>query len=238
LIPAQGIFGGALDLPASAFHQLSSGIYDRFLTEVSFTQSAGLERWIVKKIQILQVTAALLAAAALCSAGPIVYNVSHSVGTDTVSGTITTDGTIGVLSYADILGWNLLLSDGTTSITLTPSSDGGQMYSGIQGSDLAATSSTLSFNYSGADNGFVLFRGINSSTSATYLWCLQQTSVGCTTGPPEEIVILPGSGQKTVNRTGTLVFGTGAASASPEPSTFGLLFGGGIAIVGYRRRRA
>jgi hypothetical protein len=42
-----------------------------------------------------------------------VYAVDHTQGAFTVTGTITTDGAIGVLSSADIVGWGLMLNSMT-----------------------------------------------------------------------------------------------------------------------------
>src|SRR5205823_6596664 len=53
---------------------------------------------------------------------PTTYNVNLSFGSSgSMIGTITTDGTQGALSVANITAWNLTLKDyGTNSTTLTP----------------------------------------------------------------------------------------------------------------------
>ena len=49
-----------------------------------------------------------------------VYNlVNQGIDPATATGTITTDGTIGVLSQSNITGLDILVSDGTNSFTLT-----------------------------------------------------------------------------------------------------------------------
>ena len=57
------------------------------------------------------------------SYSPITYNVNVSFGASgSMVGTITTDGTIGVLNTSNIVSWNLRLADSATnSTTLTPS---------------------------------------------------------------------------------------------------------------------
>jgi hypothetical protein len=47
-----------------------------------------------------------------------IYNVGQTVGSGTVTGSITTDGTIGVLSSNNILDWNLVVNDGTNTVNL------------------------------------------------------------------------------------------------------------------------
>jgi hypothetical protein len=52
------------------------------------------------------------------------YNIDRTVGAGGVTGTILTDGTTGVLDTANVLDWNLVLSDGLDTITLLgPQSD-------------------------------------------------------------------------------------------------------------------
>jgi hypothetical protein len=73
----------------------------------------------------------------------IAYSVNLAVGTDTVAGQIVTDGTIGVLGRANILGWNLILSGPGVTTDLT--SSGGQSGSLLVGGDLTATANNLFF---------------------------------------------------------------------------------------------
>jgi hypothetical protein len=49
----------------------------------------------------------LIGAASICGASPITYSVNQTVGAGSVSGFIETDGTIGTLTTANILNWNL-----------------------------------------------------------------------------------------------------------------------------------
>jgi hypothetical protein len=90
----------------------------------------------------------LLGAAPLCSAGAIDYYVNQTIGAGSVTGYIETDATIGVLGPANIIGWNLLLSDGTNTWNLP----GGTFFP-FTGSDLSATATQLLFNFSGTDAG-------------------------------------------------------------------------------------
>ena len=107
----------------------------------------------------LWITVALfvvVVAPAVLRADDITYTVNQPVGPGSVTGFITTDGTIGTLSITDILDWNLTLNDGHgDTVDLTPSNSG-VVYTG---SDLTASSSDLMFNFSGGDLGHFSFSG-------------------------------------------------------------------------------
>jgi hypothetical protein len=109
---------------------------------------------------------AALWAAAPAQAADIVYSIDQSGTTpivggensplsDTEIGTITTNGTIGVLTASDIVSWNLALTDKSNAaydVTLNSSNSG---ISSFNGNGLTASATALSFNYSdaGADFG-------------------------------------------------------------------------------------
>ena len=77
------------------------------------------------------------------------YNVSLAVGSGTITGSIQTDGHLGVLSAADITNANLILTDGSHTINII----GAQSFRSF-GSDLTATTSALDFNFGGTGGGF------------------------------------------------------------------------------------
>ena len=72
------------------------------------------------------------------------YTVNQTVGIGSMTGTITTDGTIGTLTTADTIGWNLTITDGTTTLLLTPSDS----FVFDSGSALSATATAFIWNYS------------------------------------------------------------------------------------------
>src|SRR5262245_13073487 len=52
-------------------------------------------------------------------AGPITYSINRSIGTfGSVVGTLTTDGTIGVVKAANILEWDLFLNADANTATV------------------------------------------------------------------------------------------------------------------------
>jgi hypothetical protein len=120
-----------------------------------------------------------LGVAPLCRAD-ITYGVSLTVGAASVTGTITSDGTLGALGDGGpggnhIVDWNLLLSDPTTVLVNTPCSgpgggppctvnlvgppSGGALDSlnNNLGADLLATPTQLLFDFSGTDGGAFFF---------------------------------------------------------------------------------
>ncbi len=93
----------------------------------------------------------------------ITYNVNLTFGSGSAVGTITTDGTIGVLTPSNIVNWNLTLNDGTKTGVLTPSN------TTVSGSGLSATSTNLLFDYStwGTQFGFSSSAGVLCLTDYT-----------------------------------------------------------------------
>jgi PEP-CTERM motif len=198
--------------------------------------------------------------AVVCSAATITYDVNQSVGSGTVTGTIETDGTLGVIpanTYltsptANIfLNWNLTLNDGTDpSVDFTPSNS--ELIVG--GADLSATSNALLFNFGNSDSGFFLF---GSSASETLeQWC-GSSAMNCTQNPS-----FPNSGsdlqigsneQFTASSASAAIaciaagctaaaagdgdpLGAPTPSSAPEPSTVSFL-GLGFAALGFWKYR-
>ena len=70
----------------------------------------------IRKLVNLVVVAALFPMAA--QAAPLTYNVNRTIGAGTVIGTITTDGTFGSLTNANINAWSLTLDSSLWPLTL------------------------------------------------------------------------------------------------------------------------
>jgi len=180
----------------------------------------------------LALLSSILGAASLCSAGTV-YNVNLTVGTGSVTGTIVTDGTIGALAQADIIGYNLLLSDPAVSAPSTFNLSCCSFFP-FSGSDLSATATQLLFNFSGTDSGQVAF----ADPSLDYDLCFS------TSGGAVPSSFCPVAGE-TLRFLGTSPFGfnfqsttlsgkdvIATASSVPEPSTLALLCAG-IALFGF-----
>jgi hypothetical protein len=119
------------------------------------------------KARMLGVVSALALVAASPASAGIVYTLNSAVltlGDETATGTITTDGNLGVLTTADILSVNITLNtilntvNGLMNFTQTIASPNATF--GVGGSSLVATSTALMWNFNGAPgDGF----GFNST---------------------------------------------------------------------------
>jgi hypothetical protein len=98
----------------------------------------------------------LLAGAVSAAAANVTYYVNLAIGAGSVTGSIVTDGKIGVLAKADVVGYNLVLSDSTVSTPVTFTLSCCNFFP-FSGADLSATPTQLLFNFSGTDNGQVDF---------------------------------------------------------------------------------
>src|ERR1019366_7631832 len=137
--------------------------------------------------------------------------------TDTVDGSITTDGTIGVLTASNILSWNLDLTDHLNAAN-----------------DVDLTN-TNSFNYSAAGEF-----GIQEDcfyTSGEHYFCFSTGTVDCLAGE----TITPGN----VFLDGVVATGSAEPigtqplnqSSVPEPSSYGLMLAGLLGVGGGLKRR-
>jgi hypothetical protein len=166
-----------------------------------------------------------IGAPAVSWADDMTYYFNQTVGSGSVTGSITTDGTIGTLGSADILGWYLVLKDGGATIILIPSQSGVLDF----GPDLTASTTNLMFNFSGA--------------------CCGEFAIGNPMMPDEGAVVyltampalLYESGIYLVDldyyfNTSELQSGDQVIATIPEPSTCGLmLLGVGIVFVVRKR---
>ena len=176
------------------------------------------------------ILSALVVGTATGHATPITYNVNQTIGSGSVTGTIQTDGAMGVLSVGDILAWNLELNGVSASYNLTsPSSS---VF--LVGSDVTAVGSHLYFNYSATDGGYLLFQQVPFSGSQYY--CDQALGGGpCIQGASVVPQYYTDPSAQIVSMSGNQIIGTTAAI--PEPGTLSVM---GLSLVGLglaRRRR-
>lgn len=168
----------------------------------------------------------LLAATAIANASDITFSVDFTgIGGGSVTGTITTDGkTSAALATNDIVSWNLLLNDGTTTFDL----NNGDSTETINGTDLTETATQLLYNFAG--DGYWLFY---DSSGGEY-FCVETTTGGCNVADAEVLFINSTDGvQEKTGLSGDQAIGT----ATPEPGTLALLgLGAGIFLV--RRRKS
>ncbi len=185
--------------------------------------------------------------ASSAQANDIVYSIDQTSTTpevggelfsplsDTVSGTITTDGTLGVLQSSDIVSYNLQLNDNlrpADDVDLTPANSG--IVEDI-GGGLSASATGLSFDFS--DSGAVF--AIQGTTYGFYsgfeYLCFQATTGPCVAG---ETIVPYYYSVDGVAATG--LSGAVALNGVPEPATWAMMALGffGLGFVGYRVRRA
>jgi hypothetical protein len=175
--------------------------------------------------------ASLAAVSATTGAGATTYVLDRTINAGTAIGTITTDGTIGVLGNDNIADYTIEVSLAGLSRTITKA-DGSWS---IVGTALTASATALTFNFDALSGNYAYF----SSAGAFFptFFCLQATSGGCIDANG------PGEGVQTYNvstrtaRSGTLQFAQGTA-AVPEPATWAtMMFGFGVIGAGMRRRK-
>lgn len=93
-----------------------------------------------------------------------------------VGGTITTDGTIGVISTSNIVDFSLNPFNGTASFGMAPAIDGGTTIVDILGGALVATSTGLYFNFGFAVDAYVKFQDTQNPAN---LFCLEAVGSSC-----------------------------------------------------------
>lgn len=171
-------------------------------------------------------------------AASVVYNISTTITsgaltgnplqTDSVVGTITTDGTIGVLAASDILSWNLNLVD-----QLTPANDSTLTNSNSSlvedsGGALSANATQLLFDFSGS--GEFLIQGTAHGAYSGWDYFCFSTGGACAAGEtisPQYVfvdgVVLTGASTPV----GQQPLGPAPSTSVPEPAN-GLLILTGI----------
>jgi hypothetical protein len=145
----------------------------------------------------------------------IVYDFSEASGIFNVSGTLTTDGVIGVVTASDIESFSLTVSGNPLVLTKSNTSFS------LSGSGLTASSTQLLYDFSASFGNFTIVGagpdGFDNFSGTK--------------------IVLNGISRLTAV-SGSVVLGT--VSAIPEPSTWAMMILGfaGVGFMAYRRRNS
>lgn len=176
--------------------------------------------------------------------GPLNGIAGNPAQTDSVIGTITTDGTIGVLHTGNIISWSLNLIDVTNPQFSYDLTMGNSLISVDTGSVLSANATGLFFNFDGTGS-FGFQASSPGAFSGYHYWCLSENWFGCLNGnsiAPGNVFAGRAGDDLVVAATGTqgqvgnAPLDQGPVPSVPEPETYALMMAG-LAIVGWAARR-
>ena len=198
---------------------------------------------------VLSLLAIATVATQTASAGPITYQINDYPAKESgykISGSITTDGTIGTLASSHVTAWTWTLSDstGSTVYGTASSTDSGTGIFERGTVTASATQITMTPTAEGY-NQFDLYNGVLLANNGIYLSWYRSPTNGDDFSAAYDTQIFdsssPSSPGLALPDLNTWVIATVASppAAVPEPSTFALLGLGGIGFVvrTLRRRR-
>jgi len=171
------------------------------------------------------ITLATLVAPTVSMADDITYTVNQSLLPGAISGTITTDGTLGTLGIADVVGWNLTSTQGATSQVFTPSDSA--VFGG--GTDLTATPGALTLDFSNENYGWISFQATSPSLGyASWVAGYVPGAYGYISANVTDDLYL----ESIQYEEGSQII----ATATPEPSTSSLMLIGVGFVFAMRKR--
>jgi len=179
---------------------------------------------------ILASALAFFGAIGAAGAAPITYTVDLTIGAGGVEGSVTTDGTIGVLDEVNFLDWTLELTEGAQSFTLLGPLSGNNSDVLVSGTAATATATGLFFNFDGS--GFVLFQNPNIGSGQNW-FCIETGSCNNNT---DTFNVRVGASGLEVSAAQSGVVQWASAEAVPAPAALAL-FGLGLGLLAWRQAR-
>ncbi len=181
------------------------------------------------------VALALAAGVPDVSSGSVIFNVNETIGAGGVTGTITTDSTLGALARVNLIDWNLTLNDGAATFLLTAANS---EVGFALGAALSETATQLLFDTT--NGGIVLFQNPFVGSGQDW-WCLGNPTGACFGLPGTENLRIDGAIQMAAWQ-GIVVIGATDAAVPPSairlPATLILLGLGFGALMLFSARRA
>ena len=98
------------------------------------------------------ISVVLLSVCGFATASPITYDVNLTGGGETITGAITTDGTLGTITLADITEWSFVVTGAPVAFTLS-STDAGARPNGAHVRSQAERGCAFWEREPGADDG-------------------------------------------------------------------------------------
>jgi hypothetical protein len=163
------------------------------------------------------------------------YNVNMTVGSDTVTGTIDTDGNLGTLNTVDINSFQFGVSNAGSSgesAGSTAKESGSVADIDLTGDGVTATSAGLFFNFNTTDPSSLQF--LNAQDN--FLLCLF-TDEGCDPPGSGEVLTLGSDTFSLTNLSGNQMFASSATATAPEPGTLGFMLIGMVGVIFVLRKR-
>jgi len=189
----------------------------------------------------IPVLAALFLFAAFSEGNPITYYLTAPCGS-CITGTITTDGNIGVLAASDIIDWNLIataVAVGYVSFDLEGPLSGNNSVLSVTGADLTASASGLFFDFNSSPSFFEIVSPAGSGFGQAGFQaelCVQAEVLSCNGTTPESFAVFVSTGGGGDGETGNQLIGS-TTPPVPEPSGFVPLGLCGLGALVARRSR-
>ena len=179
----------------------------------------------------------LLSFVSTTSTASIVYGVDRTIGAGTITGTIETNGNLGVLVNSDILNVDLTVS----APNLPGSPESLIWFTGISGNAVTATDTQLLFDFSASGDNYFATQGPGGTGTSSVFWHLETAGFSAV-GFGEHITYVDLVGNEvtiqsvTPTPSGSVVFAE--VATVPVPAAAWLFASGLLALAGVTRRKA